>query len=330
MIHPHDTEFHPRDPGDRIWTETTYLAFAIPEAALHGTLYVLARPNVGVAMSSVVIAQGYTRRPHEAVFCDPQIHLPCPASYADFTLDNGLSVKAESLRDWRFRYEHRLGSCRFDLQLTGLHHPYDPNDPAENPLRQAAEHSRYDPRVGDAWSNGHFDLKGRITGELELRGKTYEVDCYEGMDRSWGPRNETPDRASAYLSINFGEELAIWLTMTLDVSSTGEIRYDAIKSGFVVAHGEITPIVRATVEARAVDMLTLNDHVLLEDASGKRYEFFGGAIGTRPMGSINPSIAAFQSLMRYHWNGKVGYGGHGKLFGLEYLARHLSSNQVQP
>ncbi|GAA5232969.1 hypothetical protein FOZ76_02495 [Verticiella sediminum] len=330
MINANDTEFHPRDPRDRIWTETTYLAFAIPEEALHGTLYVLARPNLGVAMSSVVITRGYTRRPHEAEFCDPQIHLPCPASYADFSLDNGLSVKAESLTDWRFSYRHKLDSCRFDLRLKGLHHPHDPMDSRENPLLQRAEPGgAHDPRVGDAWSNGHFDLKGRITGTLWLRGREYAVDCYEGMDRSWGPRNETPSRASSYLSINFGEELAVWLTMTLSISSEGMVVYDELKTGFLVSHGEVFPITRATIEARGADMLTLNDHVILETANGARYEFHGGAIGTRPMGSINPSISAFQSLMRYHWNGKVGYGGHGKLFGQEYLARHLPRDEAR-
>jgi len=210
MINANDLEFHPSAPHDRSWTETTYLAFTVPEAALHGTLYVLARPNLGVAMSSVVITRGYTRKPHEAEFCDPQIHLPCPSSYSDFILENGLSVKAESLKNWRFSYRHKLESCRFDLQLEGLHDPYDPTDPAENPLHRAPGNGPHgDPRVGDAWSNGHFDLKGHISGKLWLRGNEYSVDCYEGMDRSWGPRNETPARASAYLSINFGEELAV-------------------------------------------------------------------------------------------------------------------------
>lgn len=326
MIHSHDTEFHPRDTTDRIWTETTYLAFCVPEAALHGTLYVLARPNLGVAMSSVVITRGYTRKPYEAEFCDPQIHLPCPSSYREFKLENGLAVTAKSLTDWRFSYEHTLGSCQFELNLRGLHHPYDPMDANENPLHH--DGANVDPRFGDAWSNGHFDLKGHITGKLVLRGNEYSVDCYEGMDRSWGPRNETPNRASSYISINFGEELAIWVTMPLNITSNGEVEYDGIKTGFVCRHGKVTPIVKAAVKARTVDMLTLNDHVILTDANGETYEIHGGAIGTRPMGSINPSIAAFQSLMRYHWNGKVGYGGHGKLFGLEYLAQRLPRGEA--
>lgn len=327
MIQPSDTEFHPRDPGDRIWTETTYLAFNVPEAALHGTLYVLARPNLGVAMSSVVIARGVRRRPHEVDFVDPQIHLPCPPSYADFTLANGLSVQAASLTDWRFGYEHKLGACSFALRLQGLHHPYDPTDARENPLA-AHKQAAHDPRVGDAWSHGHFDLKGHITGTLTLRGQRYAVDCFEGMDRSWGPRNETPDRATSYISVNMGPALSMWLTLTLDVLPDGQVRYEKVNSGFLVEHGEVTPIVDAQVRATTVDMLAISDHIVATDARGRRHEFFGAAIGTRPMGSINPSIAAFVSLMRYQSQGLVGHGGHGKLFGLNYLAQRLARSDA--
>ena len=326
MITPADLDFHPRDPKDRIWTETTYLAFCVPEAALHGTLYVMARPNLGVAMSSVVIAQGITRRAHEVLFCDPQIHLPCPASNSRFTLENGLSVEAGSLTEWRFAYRHALGACSFELTLRGLHHPYDPLDPRENPALGKVEDKKADPLIGDAWSHGHFDLKGHITGTLQLRGREYRIDCYEGMDRSWGPRNETPNRASSYISINCGEDLSLWLTTTLAVSPSGEVSYDKVNSGFLVERGRVTPIVRAEVRATTVEMLAISDHLVVTDINGRTLEFFGSAIGTRPMGSINPSIAAFVSLMRYRCGERTGYGGHGKLFGLSYLAERLPRN----
>lgn len=307
-----------------MWTETTYLAFHVPEARLHGTLYVLARPNLGIAQSSVVIARGIRRQLHEMDFCDPQIHLPCPGSYSSFTLASGLSVKAESLTDWSFSYAHRLGYCDLDLRLQGLHHPFDPLDPAENPRADGPSAARTDHRIGDAWSHGHFDLKGRITGELTLHGTRYQVDCFDGMDRSWGPRNETPSRATCYVSANFGQELALWLTMTLDVADPGNIAYQELNSGFVVSHGEVTPVIEASVEATSIDMLAISDQVTVTDAQGRIYQLDGAAIGTRPLGSFNPSIAAFQSLMRYRCGDLVGFGGHGKLFGLAYLNRLLA------
>jgi hypothetical protein len=329
VITTEDLEFHRRSAADAIWTETTYLAFHVPEAALLGTLYVLARPNLGVALSSVVIARGFRTHAHEVDFCDPQIHLPCPESYSDFTLRNGLSVSAKSLTAWDFSYQHNLGYCDFSLHFEAAHHPYDPLDPAQNPLAKPKS-TESDQLIGDAWSNGHFDIKGRITGSLTLYGTRYEIDCFDGMDRSWGPRNETPQRATAYVSANFGERLAIWLTMTLDVKDTSRIVYDRVNSGFVVSDGEVTPVVEASVRADSEDMLARRDQITVVDARGRRFELSGTAIGTRPLGSFNPSIAAFQSLMRYECGDLVGYGGHGKLFGLAYLNRMLASRGDEP
>ena len=45
---------HARDPADRSWTETTFLPFFVPEPGIFGNLCVLARPNLGVALSSVL------------------------------------------------------------------------------------------------------------------------------------------------------------------------------------------------------------------------------------------------------------------------------------
>lgn len=328
MILESDTEFHSRDSADPVWTETTYLAFNVPEAALHGTCYVLCRPNLDITMSSVVVARGMRRRPYEVDFCDPQIHLPAPVSNAKFTLANGLSVEAQSLTDWRFKYQHKLGHCSFDLTLHGLHHPYDPMDRATNPQLERTGPTLSDPRIGDAWSNGHFDLKGHITGKLTLRGQEYEVDCYEGMDRSWGPRNETPNRATAYISVNCGEDFSLWLTMTVDVTIDGIVRYESVNSGFIVEKGVVIPIVAAEVAATTVEMLAISDHILVTDSRGVTHEIFGAAIGTRPMGSLNPSIAAFVSLMRYRYGNHTGYGGHGKLFGLAYLAERLNGERA--
>jgi hypothetical protein len=197
MITEKDSEFHTRDPADRTWTETTFLPFGVPEEGIFGNAYVLARPNQGVAISSIIVSQGFCRQPYEIDFTDPQMHLPCPESFAKYSLANGLHVEAtQAPRDYHLSYENALGACSFDLQFRGLHRPFDPHDPAENPLLQPGAPA--DPRLGTAWSNGHFEVKGHITGELTLRGRRFKVDCYDGMDHSWGPRAETGTRAVSW------------------------------------------------------------------------------------------------------------------------------------
>lgn len=324
MILPTDSEFHPRDPADRTWTETTFLPFGVPEAGIFGNAYVLARPNMGVCISSIIVSKGFCRQPFEIDFCDPQMHLPCPASFSSYSLANGLSVKSvNGVRDYDLSYRNELGACNFDLSFRGLHQPFDPHDANENPLLEKTAAAPADIRLGDTWSNGHFEVKGHISGELELRGKRYAVDCYDGMDHSWGPRRELGVRAVSWISVNFGDDFAMHLAVPM-VLKNGEVTYDPVRFGFIVQQGEVFGVTSAEVSATRVDMLAMSNHIRATDIRGKTFEFFGTAVGGHPWHSFNPSHVCYQSLMRYDWNGKVGYGEFGDIFGLDYLADRLS------
>ena len=324
MITAQDSDFHSRDPSDRTWTETTFLPFAVPEEGIFGNAYVLARPNMGVAISSIVVTQGFCRQPYEMDFTDPQMHLPCPESFSKYTLENGLSVEAtKAPTDYHLTYENALGACSFDLSFRGLHQPFDPHNPKENPLLTTDTKQAVDPRLGTAWMNGHFEVKGHITGELTLRGRRYKVDCYDGMDHSWGPRPELGERSVSWISLNFGEDLAFHLAVPMNIHN-GEVTYDALRFGFVTDKGEVFGLLEASVQATRVDMMPMSNRIWIKDVRGREYEFFGTAVGGHPWYSFNPSHVCYQSLMRYQHGNRVGYGEFGDIFGLEYLAERMS------
>lgn len=322
MITDADSEFHQRDPADLTWTETMFLPFVIPEERIFGNVYVLARPNAGVATSSILIGQGFCADPWEVDFTDPQVHLPCPESFAEFSLPNGLSVTAPTPREYDLIYQNVLGACSFDLSFLALHDPFDPGDPQQNPLLET-DRSHDDSRHGDEWENGHFEVKGHITGELELRGRRYQVDCYDGMDHSWGPRAETGTRSVAWVSVNFGPELAMHLALLISIED-GEVRYDRLRFGFVVRDGEVRPVVAAEITAQHSHMLAINNRIVATDDRGESYEFFGTAISSHPWYSFNPSHVSYQGVFRYHWEDRVGYGEMADIFGLDYLAERMS------
>lgn len=324
MITAKDADFHPCDPLDRSWTETTFLPFGVPEAGIFGNAYVLARPNLGIVSSAIIVSQGFCRQPYEIDFTDPQMHLPCPASFSKYQLDNGLSVQASTdARDYQLSYRNALGACNFDLHFRGLHQPFDPHDPNENPLLEAAAKGPADPRIGTEWTNGHFEAKGHITGELELRGRRFKVDCYDGMDHSWGPRPQVGTRAVSWISVNFGEDLAFHLAMPMNIQR-GEVSYDALRFGFVMDQGETIGLVEASVQATRVDMLATTNHIRVKDLRGREWEFFGSVVGGHPWHSFNPCHVCYQSLMRYQCGDRVGYGEFGDIFGLDYLAERMS------
>lgn len=334
MISPKDSDFHPRDPANWRWTETTPLIFSIPEARILGNLYVAVRPNLGVALSAVAVAQGFCRQPYEMDFSDAQMHLPCPESFTKFTLENGLSVEVtKAPTEYRFTYEYKLGGgCSFELNFRSLHEPFDCNDPMHNPMLRDGRKHAFDERFGDQWGNptadprypsGHYEMMGHITGELELRGKRYKVDCYDVMDHSWGRRTETSKRAVSFLSAVFGPDYGIHLALPMDVRA-GETVYEGFRFGYVMEDGELYGIVDATVESSGTDMLPMNCHVRATDERGKVHELYGAAIAGHPWYNFNPSHVCFQSLMRWQSGTRIGYSEMGDIFGLEYLAERKS------
>ena len=323
MITHTDTEFHSRDLTDKTWTETTVLIISVPEARIFGNAYVLARPNLGVTLSSVILAEGFCRQPYEVDFTDPQMHLPCPDSFSNYALRNGLTVSSDGPRNYHMQYKNALGAASFDLTFEGLHEPFDPHDPNQNPLLELDRETADDSRKGNEWENGHFEVKGRIRGELELRGKTYQVESYEGMDHSWGPRPEVGTRSVSWVSINFGEDFAMHMAVPMRIER-GQVFYDKIRFGYVVEHGEVFGLIDGTIEAERVDMLAFSNHVTATDVRGRKHEFFGSAIAGHPWYTFNPSHVCYQSLFRYERGSAVGYGEMGDIFGLDYLAERMS------
>ena len=143
------------------------------------------------------------------------------------------------------------------------------------------------------------------------------------MDQSLGPRTELGTRAVAWLSVNFGAELAMHLAMLIDIRS-GEVIYERPRFGFVVERGDVRPIVAATVEATHLEMLVTGNHIRATDVEGREYEFFGTAISGHPWYSFNPCHVSFQSILRYRWGERTGYGEMADIFGLDYLGDRLS------
>ncbi len=325
MITAADSDYHPSDPSVRTWAETIVLVFSVPEAGILGNAYVLSRPNLGAAISSVVVHSGFATHAHQIDFTDPQMHLPAPKSFSNMTLDNGLRLQVDDApRDFSVQYESNApGACALDLRFRGLHDPFDTHDPDQNPLAPAAGGPAVDTGLGDVWANGHFDMVGHVTGTLDLRGTRYQVDCVEGMDRSWGPRAELGTSGASWIHVSLGPGFAMHLAMSLEIRN-GDVVYGGLKFGYVVEDGELHGVTEASVEAARIDMIAVSNHITATDVRGRTHEFYGTAVGGAPWHSFSPAYVSYQSLMRYQVGDRVGYAEAGDIFGLEYLAEHLS------
>lgn len=304
MIIADDYRFHERDPKDESWTETIFQIFSVPEAAISGNLYVLSRPNLGVTHCSVEIHQGLCFHPWQLHHNDAQMHLRCPEDYSDFTLANGLTFKAHNEREHEWRYKSRDGVCELALDYSAICDPTDARDPAQVPQAGQSKVQGY-----SGWNNGHLEGKGRVKGWVRLRDKTYQVDCIEGVNKSWGPRNDWGNKGATWVHIDLGERMRAFMVLDIDFKDRTMV-YGGLRYGYVLVDGERRPLLSGELVAKRSDMLVTSADARFTDDRGEVYAARGMTIAAGPWYNFNPSSCGYQVLLR--WEGKQG-AGHGHI-----------------
>jgi hypothetical protein len=324
MITSKDLDYHNKATTDPTYAETYFLIFSVPEESISGNAYLLVRPNVGAILSSVYVHKGICLNAWEADYADAPMHLKAPDKLSDFTLANGMSLSgSNNARDYHFRYEGREKLCNFDLNVKGIMQPFDALDPNQNPMLDKFANTEEALGAGDGWAQGHYDTIGHITGELSLYGKTYKVDCVDGLDRSWGPRLEWNASPVSWMHMTFGTDLAFHLVMTLDVSKAG-VRYTTFRFGYAAVNGEVTGVVAAEVVGSNAGMLGMSRIIRIRDAKGREWEMFGAAVAAAPWHSAYGSFTSFQTLYRWTMGDRVGHSSVTDVVGITTLGKRLS------
>jgi hypothetical protein len=317
MIRPEDFDLHVVPGLHWQWAETIYLSFTVPKEKIHGIIYVMARPVMGVCMSTITILDRISGLWEEQAYIDSQQHLPCPESFMNFTLPNGLSIETlVPLKHHRIRYDG-IDDTRFDLEYFGLHEPYDINDVDMDPTAASRAGSAYD----KAWP-GHYDATYRVKGNLVVRGKGYAVDCIETGDRSWGQRAERDNGSVIWWHASFGEGLTAHLFAAHDMANTDEMGLHV--SGYILEDGKVFGLVasRGTHDYRKG--IPMGGVVEVTDVRGRNYLFTYSTINCCQFAPY-PSNTYTHSTIRANYNGVVGYGVIEMGISRAYLGRNRAT-----
>jgi hypothetical protein len=314
MIKPEDVDFHTPPDRDFRWCETNPFLFNIPEHRISGVLYVVTRPVLGVCMSDVSVQDRFSKSWEAQLYVDNQQHLPCPKSLLDYSLPNGLAVRAlDPLKKYTVHYEG-IDDTRIDLEFTALMDPYDMNDPEMDPKAAG--------RIGQGWSNafhGHFELTGKVTGEAVLRGKSYKIDCIDTVDRSWGPRLERDNSNVIWLHGSFGEGLTVHALFAFNPAQTAA--FGPLISGYVLEDGRVYGVTDAVGHSERDGLYPLSTVMKVTDTRGKSFEMTAAAMNCAPWAPY-PSVMYTQCLMRWNYQGRIGYGVQQDVISRAYLTRH--------
>ncbi|WP_068076722.1 DUF7064 domain-containing protein [Novosphingobium lentum] len=303
MITARDVEFHTPADVAYDWAETTWLSIHIPEANLTVWTYLVARSGLGVMVCDIEAIDRIQRYTVQSRYFDFRQHMPLPARFDDFTLINGLSLKAVNApRDYRIDYTGSDDTA-FHWDVRGVMEPFDIHDPAMDPLAST------DPNLsgfGQSYAN-HYDMTVHVTGTARIRGTTYPVDCVTTMDHSWGPRNESGMRAMGWINGNFDTDHAFSTIWTLDPFATGEAQF-GFAHGYVLVDGEVRGLNGGRLLAlRGDGVFPVGYDMLLTDPAGREYRFTGTVVNQTPWACYSNTMA-INSTVRWNSGARVGHG----------------------
>ncbi|CDM25273.1 hypothetical protein BN940_14141 [Castellaniella defragrans 65Phen] len=328
MIKQEDIEFHTPAGADYLWAETNYFSISIPEERLLASVYVVHRKGLGVMSADVAIHGALVDTRAECLYVDNHQHLPAPERLSDVRTPTGLRIQAFSPRDYRIDYAG-FDDTGIHVDFKGLMEPFDIHDPAHSPKATTDAVKRIEGSGFGTGYGGHFDLTGRITGTLKVRGKEYPVDCIETMDHSWGPRPETHMPGIGWQHAHFGEDLALhWIVLCDYEKPVG--RQQTLAHGYVLDQGEVYGLTDLKLRTVRTGVVTCAHEFEATDVRGKTWRMYGSAEVGAPW-VCYVSTMVYIALMRWTLpDGRVGHGVSQENQSVQSLNRQRGKHWTEP
>jgi hypothetical protein len=305
MITERDVEFHTPPGADHRWAETYIFPIAIPEEHILVMVYVAARPTLGVMLNDVYVYGTLTDNRAELMYVDSQVHLPAPERFSRIDSPSGLSVHAvKPPREFRIDYVG-FDDTEIHVDWIGIMDPFDVHDIKHTPHATGTHDERMAKSgLARAW-NGHFDMTGRVTGTVRVRGKEFKVDSLERMDHSWGERGENDLPAMDSISAQFDEKLAFHLITHVDLEAPSG-KDQRLAHGYVLEDGVQYGVVTLDITSVRLGVTITSMRMTVTDTRGKVFRLDAMADVGAPWNIYGTTC--YTALMRWTLGDRDGYG----------------------
>jgi hypothetical protein len=299
---PADDYLHPlvnATVTDDSLTETQYFGVEVPEHNIHVNCYLWYHPNLHTVTGGVWAWQGTQRQlqceifdmrawMHDRVLLENDLR--------HYRLDNGYGVAVlDPLKKHRITYADASRKNSLDLEATAV-----------NPAIM----------FGDG---KHFEQVMRIRGELLLRGKRYDVDCYNVRDRSWGkPRPEVSMSLPpvGWKTGVFGDDFSFNCTALDDYRLMPEWNgqfavpeAQLLNGGWIYSDGEVCAITRCLkrTERDPVSLLPTRIAMTMTDSKQRQYQIKGEVLSASDW-MAQPVLRWASVSVRWECNGRSAIG----------------------
>ena len=329
MITAEQLDYQAPPDADHSWVETYVLPVVVPDVPLYALIYVCIRPGLGVMANQVMITGALCESRAEQLHYSDNQHMPAPEKFSDWTSEIGLSVRVtDSPRNYRIDYEAADGT-EIHVDWEGLMDPFDIHDPDHSPQAGRVEDMHADIETGRKHQAGHFDMTGRMTGTMKVRGEEYEVDGIERMDHSWGPRDPTVIKNMFIVSATFGEDLAFHMICPWNPEKTGTDAFQ-LTHGYVLQDGEVYGLTsEATISATMHGLICTGLDMTVKDTRGETFNLRATA-GIGAPWYPYPSAISYNALMNWSYDDRTGYGVVFPNFNMTYLNQRYGRQPTDP
>jgi hypothetical protein len=305
MITAADLEYHTPPGANHKWCETYIFPIAIPEENILVMVYVAARPVLGVMLNDIYVFGSLTDNRAELLYVDSQVHLPAPKSFSDIDSPSGLRIKAtKPPREFSIDYVG-YDDTEIHVDWKGIMEPFDVHDLKHSPHATGShEEKMAKSGLSRAW-NGHFDMTGRVTGSIRIRGRDYVVDSLERMDHSWGERGELDLPPMDSISAQFDESLAFHLITHVDLDAPAG-RDQKLAHGYVLENGVQYGAQELEISSVRLGVSLVAMQMKVTDVRGCVFKLQATANVGAPWTIY--ATTCYTALMRWTLGERVGYG----------------------
>ncbi|HZE67508.1 MAG TPA: tyrosine protein kinase [Sporichthyaceae bacterium] len=307
----------PGEAMDPYTVHTHYFGFAVPQAELGCFIYLRYQPAFPLSQGGVNIFRGMNNDSVlDAEHVDYRITMPWPTVEGSLIrTDNGLEIEFPVPGEVALvRYASPDKAVRFTIEQRAV-----------TPLLarghiMPGEEDHHDP----ARATGGIEQFLHCTGELELRGERFDIDCMAVRDRSWlQVRREDPGGARrtpplGWTPMYFGPDLAL-NAVSIEAPDTAP-RWAGIYDvpdgtptsfyAWLVRDGEprrIAEVRRDVLDYHPTMYAATRQRLEITDAAGERYSFTGEAIAMSAIPAW-PNVVFHDSV--YRWTDEQGRVTH--------------------